>query len=681
MNISKFFISSLIILVTVSGINAQDAGNLIPKNAHHIGAIDLNKIKSKQGFTELAKLPMLEFLSLNIGKELFKDTTKEKSTKYIDLGYYGINTSGKAYIYANSDSVVFYGAMVVAINNNEAFFKFVRSFVGDTTENPIVKLNNGMLARKQNFRILWNNQYAAFWTASVLPAVSDSIRRSLDEKYGLNETEAFPAFPPSNSEETAVAEAGNEEEVLEESAEEVSEAENTEEETVAEEDSAEEVWEEEVPAEEVTEEGLSEEEEEEEEEEEDYIDTYFMASQICDSILNVWIAENQMSFLSDKGLNSVKNNIEFKALVKNNPDAAFIIDYGQFVSMYMNPFKMAGLITGYESMVAQFMNIYSGVKAYITLDFNKDDVSAKWDFKYSESLNEIYKEIKKKKISPRFLPYLNKDMMGYLALGIDIGGISKGVGNYIRKSLPSIPQYGDMAVSVMDLIDIVIDEERLYNIFSGDIVIAVNDVKPIQIIHKGYDFDDEYNKIETVDTTVQERPEALIMIGVGNNDDVNKIFQILIRSKLIKSMGNYYGLEKESASFPVYFRVMNNIIFISNNQEYIENPTVYASKARLNKKHTAMFKKNTAVLYTNLDKISTYFVSKDLASFNNSIVEASKTFSELTYYGSIKKKGRISSNYVLKLKETNDNSLTDLFKFFNFIYIEKGKQKEAVIYE
>lgn len=676
MNISKFFILSLVILVTVSGIKAQDAGNLVPKNAHHIGAIDLNKIKSKQGFSELAKLPMLEFLSLNIGKELFKDTTNEKSTKYIDLGYYGINTSSKAYIYANSDSVVFFGAMVVAINNNEAFFKFVRSFVGDTTENSIVKLNNSMLARKQNFRILWNNQYAAFWTASILPAVSDSIRRSLDEKYGLNETEAFPAFPPSNSEETAVADADNEEEVLEETAEEVSEAENTEEEIVTEEDSEEEVSEEEVPAEEVTEEELS-----EEVEEEDYIDTYYMASQICDSILNVWIAENQMSFLSDKGLNSVKNNMEFKALVKNNPDAAFIIDYGQFVSMYMNSFNIAGLISGYGPMVSQFMNIYSGIKAYITLDFNKDDVSAKWDFKYSESLNEIYKEIKKKKISPRFLPYLNKDMMGYLAVGMDIGGISKGVGNYIRKSLPSIPQYGDMAVSVMDLIDIVIDEERLYNIFSGDIVIAVNDVKPIQIIHKGYDFDEEYNKIETADTTVQERPEALIMIGVGNNDDVNKIFQILIRSKLIKSMGNYYGLEKESASFPVYFRVMNNIIFISNNQGYIENPTVYASKARLDKKHTAMFKKNTAVLYTNLDKISTYFVSKDLASFNNSIVEASKTFSELTYYGSIKKKGRISSNYVLKLKETNDNALTDLFKFFNFIYMENGKQKEAVIYE
>jgi hypothetical protein len=671
MNINKLFFLTLL-LISVYGIKAQDLGNLVPKEAHHIGRVDLNKFKSKQGFTDLAKLPMFEELSLNIGKELFKDTTNEKSSKYIDLSYYGINTSSQAYLYANSDSIVFYGAMVVALNNQEAFFNFVNNMI-DSAANPIQKLNNTMLARVRDLRIIWNNQHAAFWTATVLPLVGDSIRRSLEEKYGNNygaieDTEPAVEYAAPEADTAAY---DSEEPVEEISADEYAQEENVTEEAYNE-DGNEQVSDEEV---EVAEEDSY------DEPEEPYYDTYYMKEQICDSILNVWCAKNQETFLTDKGVNSSINNLEFKALIKNNPDAAFIIDYGQFMSMYMQPLSMLGLGTGYESMLAKLMNIYTGIKAYITIDFNKDDISAKCDFKYSESLNEVYKEVKKKKISPMFFPYLNKDMMGYLALGIDIRGISKGMGNYMRKNLPLIPEYGDMAVSALDLINIVVDEERLYKIFTGDVVMAINDVKSVQVIHTGYDFDEEYNKIETVDTTMQERPEMLIMMGVGNNDDVSKIFQILTRSKLLKPIGNYYGLAKDDVDFPVYFRVMNNILFISNNSGYIENPTVYATNARLGKQHTAMFKKNVAVFYSNLDKISKYFVGKDSSIFHNSIVEASGNFSEFSYTGSIKKKDRYTSNYVLKLKETNDNSFVDLFKFFNSIYLDKEKEKNSIIYE
>lgn len=666
MNINKLIFLTCLSIFPLTAINAQQLSSLVPKEAQHMGVVDLNKIKSKQGFSELAKLPMFEFLSLEIGKELFKDTSNEKSSKYIDLNYYGINTSDKAYFYANTDNKVLYGAMVVALNNNKAFYNFVMNIVRDTIENPIQKQNDMWFAREKDLRIVWNGNYAAFWTATVLPSLRDSIRRSLEEKYnnyGVVDTVAV--VPEEYAEES---EADYVEEVESEEAEEEY---STEEDVVVEEayEESEEVSDEVEVA------------DEESSYEEPYYDSYYMTNQICDSIQNVWAEQNQGNFLTDKGANSSNNNLDFKTLLKSNPDAGFIIDYGQFVSMYMSPFKMTGLITGYESMVAQLMNVYTGIKAYVTFDFNKDDISLKCDFKYSESIKEIYKDVKKKKISPMFFPYLDKNLMGYVALGIDVKGVSKGVGNYLRKTLPSIPAYGDMAVAGMDLINLVIDEERLYKIFSGDIVMAVNGVKPVQIIHTSYDFDEEYNKIETIDTTIQERPEVLIMMGVGNNDDVNLIFSMLTRSKLLKPIGNYYGLENDDVEFPVYFKVMNNILFISNNKDYIEKPRVYNGNDRLSNQHTAMFKKNSAVLYTNLSNISNYFVQKDSSTFHTSLIEASNTFSEFTYFGSIKKKDRITSNYVLKLKETNENSLVDLFKFFNSIYIDKENEKNAVIYE
>ena len=69
--------------------------------------------------------------------------------------------------------------------------------------------------------------------------------------------------------------------------------------------------------------------------------------------------------------------------------------------------------------------------------------------------------------------------MGYYAMGIDIKGVSKGIGNVLKTTLPLIPEYGNMAVSAMDVLDIIIDEQALYNILTGDLVLAFNGIKPV----------------------------------------------------------------------------------------------------------------------------------------------------------------------------------------------------------
>ena len=379
----------------------------------------------------------------------------------------------------------------------------------------------------------------------------------------------------------------------------------------------------------------------------------------------------------DKGANSLSFNKDFAAFVKSQPDVALAFDYGQFSAMYMSSiWRMAYLMTGNNASLGSIMDLYKGLNVYAKIEHNKDDIALKVNVKYSEKLKEMYKDVKKKKISADFLKYMDKNLMGYCAIGIDIKGFCNGIGSYLKNTLPQIPQYGEIAASAMDVLDIFIDQERLYNILSGDMVLAVNGIKPTQVIHTSYKFDDDYNRTEVKDTTTQMRPEVLLMLGIGNKGDVEKLLKLFKASQLLKQYGNYYGLAKNNSSLPVYFRIQDNILFITNSLPVAENPVVYAPEKQLGIEHANMFKKNTSIMFVDIATITNYFAKDSTNKYQKDFIEATGLFSNITMCGAYKAEST-DSQCVLKLKETGDNSMVDLIKFINTIY----NNKEKVRYE
>lgn len=667
MKFNKTHFLSLLLLWLASGLFAQDLKNLVPKDVFFVGTVDLNKIKSKEGFSELANLPVLLSLSDKIGRTIFNDTTSDKSSEFINLDSYGIEPSGKAYVYVSGNQKVMYGALVIALNNESDFTKRIKSILGTDPDSPIVEKNNVKWAQQRELKVVWNNKFAAIWGAFISPAYNDSVRKSLEAKY-----EAENVFPEditqSVAEESVVEMATPEEEevaavvddeVIDDGTVNVLEDEDT---MVA--APAEDVYDDADTSEIVSEEGTG------EIETNDYYDSYYGAKLVCDSILRDWCNNNLEFFLQDKGANSLTFNSEFNKIVKKNPDAAFIMDYGLFTGLYANAMGLSQLPSSYGAVMANIMSIYSGMKIYATINQNKDDVEVKMDVKYSEAMAKIYQDIKKKNISSKFLPYIDKNAMGYLAFAADIEGISKGVGNFLKESLPAIPQYGDYAVSAMDLIDIVVDEKRLYNILSGDAVVVFNGMKPMTVVRSTYDFDADFNKSEKTDTSTQVKPDVLIMVGVGCKEDVDKIFAILTKSQLLKQVGNYFTLVKNDVDFPVYFKIENDILFITNNAGYIPKPVIYPSNLRMGKEHSKLFKKNNAVLFADMSNIFKYLSQEGPSGYQKIFDEALKNFSNVTFSASMNKKNS-SSSYIFKLKESKENSMVDILRFINFIYLDK----------
>lgn len=644
MNALKKLIASLLAIVVTLTVAAQDLLTFVPADAAYVGMANLEQINTKGHFAELINLPFLQKMDREIAKDFSRDLVSADSSNYLDLTKYGFDVKGKTYSYFVGRDKMYYGAALFSIADKNKFTEFVKLFTRDKEGEKIIVTDNYSQSGSRDLHIVWNNSVAAIFGVSMSRAYKDTIEAEIRRKYNI-EDPYYSYF--KNYEEEAVEEIPADEAIVEQDEVTVTEPSEENNDTIISED-------------------LS--------NQKDYVDIYTLKYAAFDSITNEWIYHNTASFIESKGANSYVGNSYFQEYLKSQPDAALVIDYGLLSNMFMTPMLGAFPRSVWDKSTYGFLNsFYKGMTMYAKLDMQKDAVELSIDTKYSSEINMVLDKIKKKKISKDFFKYMNKDMMGYYAVGLDIEGVSEGLKDMLRKTLPQIPEYGKAAVNGMDLIDILIDEKAIYNIFTGDAVLAVNGVKEIEVIRKTYEFDDDFNRIDIIDTSMQKMPDILFMAGIGNKTDIQKLADLLVNLKIFKKEGNLYSIDVKRNKIPVHFQILDNILFIGNNKSTVANPLV-ASDKQLKGDHKKMFKKNTFVGYVNVAGITRSLADFDLSQKKQqSLVETSNLFKEIKMQG-YKKGNMMHGKYTIQLKESKYNSIEDILRFINNMYLINDKR-------
>lgn len=631
MDALKKLIITFLATISIFDVAAQDLLNYVPSNSAYVGMINIGQINTKGQFSQLMTLPFMQKMDEEIAREISRDIVNADSSDYLDLKKYGFNISNRSYSYFVAGENVYYGAAIFSISDKNKFSQFVKILTRDQEGENIIITDNYSQTAKRDMHIIWNNDIAVFFGASLSEAYKDSIEAKIRAE---NEVKADKEMDYDYAEVT--------EETVEETVEE-----SAEEETASEDQNY---------------------------KQPEYYDYYTVKYQIIDSITNDWLFHNTAEFIKAKGSNSYANNSEFQAYLKSKPDAAVVIDYGLLTNMFMTPF-IGSLSRTFRNNSAYgvLASFYQGMTMYAKLDMQDDAAVLNMDVKYGAEIKEILNKIKKKKISRKFLKYMNKEMMGYYALGMDIEGLSEGIKDMLRKNMPPMHEYGNAAVSGMDILDILIDEKAIYNLFTGDAVLAVNGVKEMEIIHKSYDYDEEFNRIDIIDTSMQKMPDLQLMVGIGNKSDVQKIIDLLVNVKAFKKEGNLYSMDVKGAKIPVYFQILDDILFIGNNKALMANPMVNSDK-QLDREHKKMFRKNIFVGYANVAGIARSLA--DLGeSYKNQkmLVETSNVFHEVKMQG-YKKGNMMHSQYLIQLSDSKYNSIEDIVRFINALYLINDKR-------
>jgi len=623
MNLIKKSIALVLTIFTLCNVTAQELLTLVPKDATFVGMLNAGQIKSKMDFEQAIKLPLFQKMNKEFYKEFSRDFGLADSTDFVDLRKHGINIDSKSYFYFVMGEKMYYGASVFSLTDKNKFSEFVKIVTEDLEGENIVLEQNFQKSSNRKLHVVWNDKTAAFFGASISEVYKDSIDRMLRKKHNYENSYNYYDEPVV--------------EILEE------------------------VKDSTVIEEEVIEEKLT------------YNEFYDIKRNYTDSIEKEWLKKNTIQFIQSRGANSYASDSKFKENIKSQPDAVIVFDYGMIYNQIMNPYSRysRGSMMGIYSYLFSF---YKDTKLYAKIDFKKNNVELEVDMTYNKKFSDIFDNIKKKKISKKLVKYIDKDVWGYYAIGMDIEGTMEGAKKMLRKTLPQLPEYGKVAVSGMDIIDIIIDEKALYNVFTGDAVVAFNGVKDFEVIYKTYDYDEDFKRYEVTDTTKKKMPEVLFMAGVGNKTDVQKLINLGINAKVLEPEGNLYSLDIRKNKIPVHFRIYDDILFISNNKKYLLNP-VKSKTQMLSKEHAKLFKKNTFVGFANTAEIARFFADVEKGSYKEQkmLIETSNLFKKVWMSGN-KKGNAMHSKHVIELSNSESNSIFDIIKFFNELYLISEKR-------
>jgi Domain of unknown function (DUF4836) len=393
-------------------------------------------------------------------------------------------------------------------------------------------------------------------------------------------------------------------------------------------------------------------------------------------------AEKERKFTADwvkKVMNcnesaSVMTNPKFMLANSKKTDANLWLDYLSFYNTYVE--SMGDYAGDEAAMLAEMMGaMYEGTYLSIGLNFDAGAVNFNMDSYTNAKMLKFYRESTDAKFNKKFHKYVpSENLMGYWSFNINVENTVEGYKDLFRPMLNSIPMYGSMANDAIDIMDIFIDEEAIYDLWKGDAFFAVTGLKDFEKTITTYEYDDEFNKTETQKTVTQKLPEFIMMSSYGNEENVRKFLDLGTKTPFFENKGSYYQASIPETGMDLYVALNKGILFFTNNSDLIHNrlDSGYPKKERMSKAQCKQLKENSMVLYWDIPQslnAATAF-GVPLMGPQGKILNVSKDSFE-SFVWTAPKGGENSINQKISLNFVNKemNSMEQIFNYINEVVV------------
>lgn len=289
------------------------------------------------------------------------------------------------------------------------------------------------------------------------------------------------------------------------------------------------------------------------------------------------------------------------------------------------------------------------------LIFDRDEIRMDVKMGVTPKLAAIYKKAYSSKIDKSFLNHFNQsDMLGYMSFTSDMAEMLKSYPDMVDASYGSwLPQYRNEMNLAMDLFSIVIDEEAIGELITGDGLMILHDFEGQEVTYKTTEYDDDLNAIEVEKTKIEQIPTFSFMLGSENEKFMRKAMRVAERRELVTNQGKFYKIPSKEmgAPFDVFFAYHDGIAFLTNSQGRAINYSLGKKSKNLGK-HKNNLKNNIVNVY--MDMTSTLGFFSDLVPPG---AEAVHNFKEMYISSDAIKDNEMGYNIVIKTDGTKGNSL------------------------
>lgn len=269
---------------------------------------------------------------------------------------------------------------------------------------------------------------------------------------------------------------------------------------------------------------------------------------------------------------SLASNKEYQTTVDKTADFNVWVNYDNFNNdPNLYPREIRGLM---ESLASLTEGNRISAKGF----FRNGELEVVSNFKANEAMQRMWqKGFTQDGLDQKFYKYIdNTNLMGLYTLSSNTKGLMTSYGEEIYKAFQaSDDPESKIILNMIDIVDIFLDEEEIYELFQGDVVVAVNDLRIVEVERADFKYNEEEDKWEEVKVKEQEvMPIATMMLNMGNAQNIQHFIDLGVNTNQLteKQKGVWVVKEVQDAvGIEFYIIAHDDLLFFSNDANLVKN--------------------------------------------------------------------------------------------------------------
>lgn len=310
---------------------------------------------------------------------------------------------------------------------------------------------------------------------------------------------------------------------------------------------------------------------------------------------------------------SLPNTANYKAFSGVKKDLWFFTDYSKFMGIYSEVINSSFGIYRSRSetmMMNSLQTIYNDMIYVAGLNFNESNLVIDFEVQQGEKLKELTTKIYDRKLNKKFFKYLPSSTVGFVSIAINVEETINGMFELYKPLFAGVPRFGQKAKTVIELIQLALDEEGIGSILQGDMIFAVHDIPVADKEVKEYVMDANYNYTDTTFIKRKMDPKFVVMATIGKEESFDILLRGLMAIEGAEVDNNKYKIRAPRSVKRTFgeltLLVHDGIAFFTNDDKLIDDVILkggYPKNQQIEKRLQKMAKKSPTTIVFDPSKI------------------------------------------------------------------------------
>jgi len=355
--------------------------------------------------------------------------------------------------------------------------------------------------------------------------------------------------------------------------------------------------------------------------------------------------------------NSIAQDENYQKHLHKDSDFDFWFDYNNFMpSAEMLPPQGREM---YNSLMGLIGDMQVGGNGF----FKNGELEFLIKAYANEGMTRIMNQSYDVDLNKNFFKYLdNTNMVGMMSVAMNLKGFVNSYGEELYKVLEGSRE-GALVTNMLDIIDIFVDEDEIFELLKGDMVMALTDIKVIEREETDFEYNEETDKWDEVKTTSKDvMPLAVMMLSYGNEANIKKFIDLGSNAGVLSKKADgvwAVGGAKDEIGVDVFIIMHDGILMFTNDENIPNNLQGLAKNKQMTAKDIKEISSRVQYGFMDFAKMIK-MVKKAAEEMGNKDMpkemdEIEKTFDRIEFFTNRPSGSEMTSEFRLKLKEDKTN--------------------------